>query len=156
MIILFKMKIHCRISKIHSCFQKKTIKCHWSYFDISQNNFSRSAGWMKTFCRGQSPAAEREYGTKTVWSSWSNLPSLSLFTGLWIGSNHYLMCCKRVNVIVPMSICVTTLVERNVSSTRIEEAESPCERLSKPKCSMNLTFSELEFSCFSYVEEYVF
>lgn len=70
---------------------------------------------------------------------------ISLFTGLWMGSNHYLMCCKRVNVIVPMSICVTTLVEKNVSSTCIEEAESPCERLSKPKCSMNLTFSKSEF-----------
>lgn len=43
--ILFKMKIHCRISKIHSHFQKKK-KSPWSYFDINQKNFSRLPGWI--------------------------------------------------------------------------------------------------------------
>lgn len=80
---------------------------------------------------------------------------ISLFTGLWTGSNH-LMCCNTVKVIVPMSICMVDLVERNVSSTHIKTEDSPCEMLSKPKCIMNLTFSESVFSSiFFYVEEYV-
>lgn len=52
MTILFKIKNHCRISKIYSCFQKKS---HWSYFNINQKNFSRSPAWMKIFCRELSP-----------------------------------------------------------------------------------------------------